>query len=109
MDRSETPGNARLEEYVLTTQPTIDANAIQKIHIGNLALASSEASVREMFAKHGEVCSYERPVDKVTNAPGGFAYVGMARAEATKAISALNGQQLDGQALRISEAKPPRS
>ena len=102
------PGHARLEEHVLTTQPTIGSNEIQKIHIGNLAPASSEAGVREMFAPHGEVRSYERPLDKVSKVPGGFAYVEMAQADATEAIAALNGQQLDGQALRVTEAKPPR-
>jgi RNA recognition motif-containing protein len=30
----------------------------------------------------------------------------MAQADAVKAIAALNGKQLDGQALRVSEAKP---
>jgi RNA recognition motif-containing protein len=62
--------------------------------------------VRELFAVHGEVQSYERPLDKVTSVPAGFAYVGMAAADAAKAIAALNGQQLDGQELRVSEAKP---
>jgi hypothetical protein len=33
----------------------------------------------------------------------------MAPADAAKAIAALNGQELDGQALRISEARPPRA
>ena len=94
---------------MLTTEQTIETNKIQKIHIGNLALTSSEAGVREFFAPHGEVRSFERPLDKVTNVPGGFAYVEMAQADAAKAITALNGQQLDGQALRISEAKPPRA
>ena len=103
------PGHARLEEHVLTTQPTIETNEFQKIHIGNLAATSSEAGVREMFAKHGEVRSYERPVDRETKVAGGFAFVEMKQADATKAIAALNGQSLDGQALRVSAAKPPRS
>ncbi len=36
---------------------------MQKVQIGNLAASSSEASVRALFAKHGAVGSYERPVD----------------------------------------------
>jgi len=93
----------------LTTEPTIDATGIQKIHIGNLALASNEAGVRELFAVHGEVKSFERPLDKVTKAPGMFAYVEMAHADAATAIGAVNGQELDGQALRVTAARPPRA
>jgi len=83
-------------------------NATQKLHIGNLALASTEAGVRELFAQQGEVLSYERPLDKQTKAAVGFAFVEMASADAAKAITAINGQQLDGQALRVTEAKPAR-
>ena len=81
---------------------------MQKIHIGNLAAASNEAGVRALFASHGEVSSYDRPLDGKTQAPAGFAYVEMAQADAVKAIAAVNGQELDGQALRVSEARPPR-
>ena len=62
--------------------------------------------MRALFATHGPVTSYERPIDNATKAPRDFAYVEMANADAAKAIAALNGQQLDGQALRVSEATP---
>jgi RNA recognition motif-containing protein len=96
-------------EEVSVTQPTVETNAVQKIHIGNLAAASSEAGVRELFAAHGTVSSYERPLNKTTQEPGAFAYVEMAHADAAKAIEAVNGTELDGQALRVSEARPPRA
>lgn len=96
-------------EEVPVTQPPVETNENQKIHIGNLAAASSEAGIRELFATHGVVNSYERPMDRKTNEPGGFAYVEMATADAAKAIAAVNGQQLDGQELRVSEARPPRA
>lgn len=102
------PGDARLRDYVLTEQ-TIEKTAMQKIHIGNLAAVSTEAGVRELFAPHGEVNSYERPLDSETKKASGFAFVEMSQPDAAKAIVALNGKQLDGQALRVSEAKPPRS
>lgn len=79
-----------------------------KIQIGNLAAKSSETGVRALFAPLGAVSSYQRPIDSATKAPGALAYVEMAQADAVKAIAALNGHQLDGQALRVSEAKPSR-
>ena len=100
--------HARRKKYVLT-QSSVDSNETQKIHVGNLAVASSEAGLRELFATHGAVSSYERPLNKTTNAPGGFAYLEMAKGDATKAIAALDGTELDGQALRVSEARPPRA
>ena len=91
------------------TNSTTEANAVQKIHIGNLAVASTEAGIRELFAPQGEVLSYERPLNKETQAVGGYAYLEMSTADAAKAIAAINGKQLDGQALRVTEAKPPRA
>ena len=106
------PAFARRKKFVLT-QSTVDPQAteqeIQKIHIGNLATASSETGVREMFAAHGEVRSYERPLDKTTSAPLGFAFLEMPSADALKAITALDGKELDGQALRVTAAKSPRA
>lgn len=55
---------------------------------------------------HGPIASYERPVDGPMKTPGWFAYVSMAPADAAKAIPAVNGQLLGGQALSVSEARP---
>ena len=98
-------GAVRLEAVALPDQ-IVEPQTLQKIHIGNLAKVSSESGIRELFSTHGAVTSYERPVDRDTKVPAGFAYVEMASADAAKAIAALNGQELDGQALRVSEAKP---
>ena len=54
----------------------------------------------------GEVASYERPMDKETKQPSGWAFVEMAQADAAKAIKAVNGQLLSEQALAVSEARP---
>jgi cold-inducible RNA-binding protein len=91
------------------TDQLIEKNSVQKIHIGNLALASTEAGVRALLVPHGEVRSYERPIDRDSTVVSGYAYVEMITADAQKAIAAINGQELDGQALRVTEAKPPRA
>lgn len=80
---------------------------MQTIHVGNLASKSTEENVRALFASHGTVSSYTRPADAATKSPAGWAFVEMAPVDAAKAILALNGQQLDGQTLRVTEAKPP--
>jgi RNA recognition motif-containing protein len=105
-EQSETPepSQSQAAQPASATAPT--GAAMQKIHVGNLAATSSESGVRALFATHGAVSSYERPIESATKKPAGFAFVEMAQADAAKAIAALNGTQLDGQALRVSEAKP---
>ena len=105
-EQPQTPEPAPSQEAEPASPAASMDAAMQKIHVGNLAAASSEAGVRALFTTHGAVSSYERPTDGATKNPAGYAFVEMAHADAVKAIAALNGQQLDGQALRVSEAKP---
>ncbi len=77
----------------------------KKLYIGNLNYATDEASIRKMFEPHGEVVSLNLITDKYTGQSKGFGFVEMATDEAAKAaIAALNGQQIDGRAIRVNEA-----
>jgi RNA recognition motif-containing protein len=60
-----------------------------------------------MFSAHGSVQSAEVVSDRMTGRSKGFGFVEMASDdEAQKAITALNGQQNNGRALTVNEAKP---
>jgi len=77
----------------------------KKLYIGNLNYATDEAAIRKMFEPHGEVVSLNLITDKYTGQSKGFGFVEMASDEAAKAaIAALNGQQIDGRAIRVNEA-----
>ena len=77
----------------------------KKLYIGNLNYSTDEASIRKMFEPHGEVVSLNLITDKYTGQSKGFGFVEMASDEAAKAaIAALNGQQIDGRAIRVNEA-----
>ena len=77
----------------------------KKLYIGNLNYATDEAAIRKMFEPHGEVVSLNLITDKYTGQSKGFGFVEMATDEAAKAaIAALNGQQIDGRAIRVNEA-----
>jgi RNA recognition motif-containing protein len=79
-----------------------------KLYVGNLSYATSEASVRTLFAAHGDVTSVSIIIDRDSGRPKGFAFVEMGTPEeAQKAKAALNGTELDGRALNVDEAKPP--
>ncbi|RJQ07155.1 MAG: RNA-binding protein [Dehalococcoidia bacterium] len=86
------------------TQQTVDSTP-QKIHVGNLAAQASEADVRALFAVHGNVASYNRPTEGDAQQPSGFAFVEMTKDDAAKAIKALDGHELAGQAIKVSAAR----
>src|SRR5579863_2929879 len=76
-----------------------------KIYVGNLPFSASEADVRTLFATHGTVESVSLPTDRETGRPRGFGFVEMSQADASRAIQALNGQDLGGRPLRVNEAQ----
>ena len=78
-----------------------------KIYVGNLNYDTTEDALQTLFAQHGEVEEVHMPADRATGRPRGFAFITMPNAEqAQAAIAALNGSDLDGRALNVSEARP---
>ena len=76
-----------------------------KIYVGNLPFSATEDDVRALFSQHGNVESVALPNDRETGRPRGFGFVEMSRADADRAIQAVNGQNLGGRALRVNEAQ----
>jgi RNA recognition motif-containing protein len=77
-----------------------------KLYVGNLSYDTSEASLRTLFAPHGEVVSVALITDRDSGRPKGFGFVEMGTPEeAQKAKAALDGTQLDGRALKVNEPK----
>ena len=84
----------------------------RKLYVGNLGFGVSNADLEQMFSAHGTVESAQVIEDRSTGQSKGFGFVEMGSdAEAQTAINALNGQDRDGRALTVNEAKPrePRS
>jgi RNA recognition motif-containing protein len=80
-------------------------NRMSKIYVGNLPFSADESAVRALFAEHGDVDSVAVIMDRDTGRPRGFAFVEMARADASRAIQGLNGFEMDGRALKVNEAQ----
>ena len=76
-----------------------------KIYVGNLSFDTNEDSLRNAFAEHGDVEDVTVITDRETGRPRGFAFVSMPDSAARAAIDALNGKELDGRTLKVSEAK----
>ena len=77
------------------------------IYIGNLSFDATEDQLRQAFEGYGEVSSVNIIKDKYTGESRGFAFVEMSgQDEAQAAIAGLNGQDMNGRALNINEARP---
>lgn len=78
-----------------------------KLFVGNLSYNTTENALNDAFAAHGTVTETNLMVDRATSRPRGFGFVTMStEEEAQKAITALNGAQLDGRAITVNIARP---
>ncbi|MFB3897743.1 MAG: RNA recognition motif domain-containing protein [bacterium] len=78
----------------------------RKLFVGGLAFSVTEAKLRDFFAPAGKVESVAIISDRFTGEPRGFGFVEMSSDEEAKAaITQLNGQSLDGQAVVVNEAR----
>lgn len=83
-----------------------------RLYVGNLAFHTTEDSLLAAFSRFGEVSDVKLVIDRETGRSRGFAFITMSTAEAaSRAISEMDGQSLDGRSLRVNEAeaRPPRS
>jgi RNA recognition motif-containing protein len=78
----------------------------RRLYVGNLSYGVTEAELRETFAEAGEVVDVKVVLDRDTGRPRGFAFVELSNdGEAAKAIENLNGRELQGRAMNVSEAR----
>jgi len=82
----------------------------KKIYVGNLSYEVSQADLEQMFSAHGTVQSVQIITDRDTGRSKGFGFVEMeSNDEAEAAMSALDGKDCGGRALKVNEAKPRTS
>lgn len=76
-----------------------------KLYVGNLPFSVDEESLRSTFAAHGEIELAEVVKDRLTTASRGFGFVTFSEETAARrAISVLDGQELDGRPILVREA-----
>ena len=81
-----------------------------KLYVGNLSFDTTDQELEEAFSEFGEVASATVIRDRDTNRSRGFGFVEFAQeADAQKAKEAMNGKELSGRALKVDEAREPRS
>ncbi len=77
-----------------------------RIYVGNLSFETTDESLSGLFSEHGSVNSASVITDRITGRSRGFGFVEMNDAdEAKAAMDALNGKEVDGRSLKVSEAR----
>jgi len=78
-----------------------------KLYVGNLSFNTTEETLRNLFGADGRRVEEVAVItDRDTGRPRGFAFVQMGTPDdAQAAIAALNGREVDGRQLNVSEAR----
>ena len=81
-----------------------------RLFIGNLSWNVADADLVDLVAPHGEVVDAKVITDRDTGRSRGFGFVTVETDNPQALITALDGQELDGRAIRVNEAenKPQR-
>jgi len=79
----------------------------KRLFIGSVAWATTSDSLKKHFEQVGAVEEANILTDKMTGRSRGFGFVTMSNdADADTAVSKLNGSELDGRKIVVSEARP---
>ena len=76
------------------------------IFVGSLPYSLEEADLKELFEAYGEVSTVKIIMDRESGRSKGFGFVEMSDDEsAQKAISGLNGSEVSGRSIAVSQAE----
>ncbi len=80
----------------------------KKLYVGNIPFRLGADKLKELFSAYGEVSDVFIVKDRNTGRPRGFAFVTFTDGEAAdKAIAEMNGKDVEGRNIVVSEARPP--
>jgi cold-inducible RNA-binding protein len=78
-----------------------------KLFVGNLSFNTTENDLQDLFQSCGSVTEVNLITDRMSGRSKGFAFVTMSSPEeAQNAVSTLNGKNVNGRDLNVSEARP---
>jgi RNA recognition motif-containing protein len=81
-----------------------------KIYVGNLSKQVTDAQLNELAVPFGTPHSANVATERTNGASKGFGFVEFADDNhARAAIAGLNGKDVNGQVLRVDEAKPSKN
>ena len=79
----------------------------KRLFVGSIAWGTTDQTLKSHFEQVGAVESASVIMDKMSGRSKGFGFVEMSSdQEADEAIAKLNGSELDGRKIVVSEARP---
>uniref|UniRef100_A0A1J3DER0 29 kDa ribonucleoprotein, chloroplastic n=2 Tax=Noccaea caerulescens TaxID=107243 RepID=A0A1J3DER0_NOCCA len=109
--RSERSGGYGSERSSYGSGSGSGSGSSDRIYVGNLSWGVDDSALESLFSEQGKVVEARVIYDRDTGRSKGFGFVTLGSAqEVQKAINSLNGADLDGRQIRVSEAeaRPPR-
>lgn len=79
---------------------------MSKLFVGNLSWGTNDESLTALFSQVGTVVSAKVITDRETGKARGFGFVEMSSQEEAEKAKELNGTELDGRAITVTEARP---
>lgn len=79
---------------------------MKDIFVGNLNFETTPEAIRSLFEPLGTVRKSKSMTYRGTGVSRGFAFVEMTEFEARQAIAGLDGRIVDGQMIKVREARP---
>lgn len=80
-----------------------------KLYVGNLAKSINDAALNELFTPFGKTDSAVVATERGSGDSKGFGFVEFGTdAEANAAMTALDGKEVEGQAIKVNEARPKK-
>ncbi|HYR26823.1 MAG TPA: RNA-binding protein [Thermoanaerobaculia bacterium] len=78
-----------------------------KLYVGNLSKQVTDAQLNDLAVPYGVLVSANVATERSSGASKGFGFVEFTNAEDGRAaMTALDGRDVNGQALKVNEAKP---
>jgi cold-inducible RNA-binding protein len=81
-----------------------------KLYVGNLSKDITDAQLNDLATPYGAIVSANVATEKSSGESKGFGFIEFSNAdEANAAMTGLDGRDVNGQALKVNEAKPRKS
>lgn len=82
-----------------------------KLYVGNLSYNTTEDTLKTLFSNYADVASVSIAKDRFTQQSKGFGFIEIEdEIKAQRAIGGMNGKDVDGRRIRVSEAvEKPRN
>eukprot|EP00976_Prorocentrum_cordatum_P022018 449515-Prorocentrum_minimum.AAC.1 len=78
-----------------------------KVFVGGLSFNTDERALEDAFSQIGEITDAKVITDRETGRSRGFGFVSFAKeADMERAVTEMDGQEVDGRAIRVSKCNP---